>query len=132
MDFPKIVSIADKFLNPTDAEQFRNMVYQLQQENIDLKTKYHECFTKLKEFEDWEVTKKKYKEYKTGRGGIVQALAKESTPDVFYCPVCFSKKSIVPLQKITQDLAKMKFDYLDSFMAHQFCPSNSCNAVFPV
>lgn len=123
MDIPKIVSIADKFLNPADAEQFRNSVYQLQQENIDFKMKFQECYAKLQELENWERTKAGYKEYKTPSDSIVYVKDKESTPDVFYCPVCFNKKSIIPLQAVPLNIAVESKASYKAFTGHKYCPS---------
>ena len=126
MNIPKVVSIIDKFLNPTDAQTLKNVIYQLQQENIDFKVKYQECLAKLQKLEHWEHTKSGYKEHKTKYGGIVYTKAEESAPNIYYCPVCFSKKLVIPLQKLSPDLAE-KYN-INDFPDHQLCPS--CNAVF--
>lgn len=126
MDIQKLISIADSIANPIDAEALKSAIYQLQKENIDFKVKYQECFTKLQELNDWEKTKAMYKEHKTNYGSVVYVKAEESTSNIYYCPVCFSKKSVIPLQKISKDLAN-KF-HIHDFQNHQLCPS--CNSAY--
>ena len=126
MDIPKLISLANNLTNPADADALKSAIYQLQKENIDFKVKYQECFAKLQELDNWEKTKVRYKEHKTNYGSVVYIKVEKSTPDIYYCPVCFSNKSIVPLQKFSPDIAN-KFKIHD-FQNHQMCPS--CNATF--
>ena len=92
------VELANNIVNPSDAEQLKNYIYELQKENIDLKSQLVECKSKLQVAQEWSNTKSLYQECQTGHGAILYRKIKEIIADAFYCPVCFAKQLIIPLQ----------------------------------
>ena len=106
----------------------KQVIYDLQQENIDLKMKLQECMSELQVYQEWENTKSLYKEYKAFHGAVVYIKTGETKPTIFYCPACFSKKSVIPLQKLDAGIAsKLKVGYRRNKGEH-FCPS--CEQVY--
>jgi hypothetical protein len=65
-------------------------LFKLQNENQELRGQ-------LKTQEDWETTKAKYRLVSTGGGATVYEFI-EGSAKYYACPVCFSKKTVSPLQ----------------------------------
>lgn len=117
------ISLANNIVNPVDAEKLKNYIYKLQQENLDFKFQLIECKTNLQIAQEWANTKKFYQEHKTEHGYIVYRKVEEIIEGIFYCPVCFDKKSIKQLQPIPHHLNKNKFHLITDIMLSRYCPS---------
>jgi len=123
MGLDKMVSIADKVVNPTDAEALKTAIYKLRNENLEMSAQLKDCQMKLKKTKDWNRAKKNYKESHTSGGAVVYVSLKTGFSGIFYCPACFSKESNVPLQTVPLNNAtkfKLSPRYID---IHKFCPS---------
>ncbi len=128
INLKEAVALTNNIVNPSDAEQLKNYIYQLQQENLELKSQLVECKSKLNVFEEWTNTKSLYKEHQTEHGAVVYIKIKETIPNIFYCPVCFDKKSIIPLQPVPEYLARTL--HLFDISVHKYCPA--CKQVLSI
>jgi hypothetical protein len=73
-----------------DLFQTREDLFKLQKEKED-------ALDQLKNMQDWEATKAKYRMVSTVGGATVYESV-ESSPKHYACPVCFTRKNISPLQ----------------------------------
>ena len=127
MNIKDAVSIANNIVNPADADKLKAYIYDLQKENLELKSQLEDCKTKLKVFDEWNNTKSLYQEHKTEHGSVVYVRSiKEDITDIFYCPVCFSQKSIIPLQNFIKQRPGLKV----SREHIKECPS--CQQIFAI
>lgn len=101
MSFKDALDILSNLSNIPRSDELKIIIYDLQKENLDLQSKLMETESKLKIFLDWTKESSLYKKHKTPHGSIIYIKIKETIPDIFYCPVCFDEKSIIPLQPIT-------------------------------
>jgi len=128
MNIKDAISLANNVVNPADADKLKTAIYDLQQENIDLKMKLQECISELQVYQEWDNTKSLYEEYKAFHGAVVYVKIGETKPVIFYCPACFSKKAVIPLQKLDAGIAsKLKVGHPSNKGEH-FCPS--CEQVY--
>lgn len=123
MNIKDALEILDGIANAPRIDELKAIIYDLQKENLDLHTKLMDTEAKLKIHLDWSQKASLYKEYKTSYGAVVYRKIKEDIPGIFYCPACFDKNSIIPLQPVP---AHMHTGFhLPDHLLHRYCPSCS-------
>lgn len=128
MNIKDAISVANNVVNPADADKLKTTIYDLQQENIDLNMKLQECMSKLQVYQKWENTKSLYKEYKAHHGAVVYIKTDKTKPIIFYCPVCFGKESVIPLQKLDSGISHKLKVHNPNNKGEHYCPS--CEQVY--